>query len=123
MRGPGPTRRSSDQAPAGTPSGDAGAPGSWHPSLTFNVRFPDQEHQDGHRPPITPEPSNTLSQPDMTKIQTETAMTSGTGHAPLAGESLAGVPLMPIELSGTANVRQPARRVAMRTRPASGSRR
>jgi hypothetical protein len=29
------TRRSSERAPAGTPSGDADAPGGWHPSLTF----------------------------------------------------------------------------------------
>jgi hypothetical protein len=37
MRGPRPTRRSSERAPAGTPSGDAGAPGGWHPQLTFHV--------------------------------------------------------------------------------------
>jgi hypothetical protein len=92
-------------------------------SLTFVVRFSNQDHQDCPRPPITPESSNTLSQPDMTKIQTETAMTSGTGHGPLAGESLAGVPLILIELSGTANGSQPARRVAMRARPVAGSRR
>ena len=38
MRGPGLTRRSSERAPAGTPSGDAAVPGGWPPSLTFVVR-------------------------------------------------------------------------------------
>jgi hypothetical protein len=113
----------SERAPAGTQSGVAGALGGWLPSLTFHVRFPKQDHQDCHRPPITPESSNTPSHPDMTEIQTETAMTSGTGHATLAGESSTGVPLMPIEPSGPANGRQPARRVAMRTSPVAGSRR
>jgi hypothetical protein len=87
------------------------------------VRFPDQDHQDCHRPPTTPDPSDTLSQPDMTKIQTEMAMTSGLHHGRLAGESLAGVPLILIELDGSANGRQPARRVAMRALPVAGSRR
>jgi hypothetical protein len=32
------TRRSIERAPAGTPSGDADAPGGWLPSLNFNVR-------------------------------------------------------------------------------------
>ncbi len=32
------TSRSSERAPAGTPSGDAGAPGGWLPSLTLRVR-------------------------------------------------------------------------------------
>ena len=50
-------------------------------------------------------------------------MTSGNGHAPLAWESLAGVPLSLIELDGPANGRQPARRVAMRARPVAGPRR
>jgi hypothetical protein len=50
-------------------------------------------------------------------------MTSGTGHAPLAAESPAGVPLSLIELDGSANGRQPTRRVAMRARLVAGSRR
>jgi hypothetical protein len=93
------------------------------PSLTFVVRFPNQDHQDSHRRPITPDPSDTLGQPDMTTIQRETAIPSGNGHAPLAWESLAGVPLILIELSGPANGRQAARRVAMRTLPVAGTRR
>ena len=105
------------------PSGDAAVLGGWLPSLTFVVRFPDQDHHDHHRPPITPEPSDPPSQSDMTMIQRETAIPSGTGHAPLAGESPAGVPLRLIELDGSANGRQPTRRVALRGRLVDGSRR
>jgi hypothetical protein len=39
----GRTRRSSERAPAATPSGDAGALGGWLPSLTSDVR---NEHHD-----------------------------------------------------------------------------
>jgi hypothetical protein len=37
MRGPWPTRRSSERVPAGTPSGGLDAAGGWHPSLSFTL--------------------------------------------------------------------------------------
>jgi hypothetical protein len=36
--------RSSERAPAGTPSGDVGAPGGWLPSLTFAFGPPRHLH-------------------------------------------------------------------------------
>jgi hypothetical protein len=105
------------------PSGVAGAPGGWLPSLTFDVRFPDQDHPDWPRPPITAELPKPPRQPDMTTIQTQTQIASGDGHTLLAWGVLPGVALRLIEPVGPANGRQPARRVAMRTHSVAGSRR
>ena len=39
------TRRCSERAPAGTPSGDAGAPGGWLPSLTLSFAYRNLDRQ------------------------------------------------------------------------------
>jgi len=100
-----------------------GRPGWLAPVADLGVRFPDQDHQDCPRPSFIPEHSSTLAQPEITMIQTETEMAVGGGHGLLACGGLPGVPLIQSNHGGPANGSQPARRVAMPTPLAAGSRR
>ena len=100
-----------------------GGPGWLAPVADLCVRFPDQDPADRRQTPNDADVPGPHPQTEMTTIQAEADMASGTGHARLAWESHSGAYMRLIELDGPANGRQPTRRVAMRRLPAAGSRR
>jgi len=136
----GPTRRSIERAPAGTPSGDADAVGGWPPSLTFAFAFtkPDMTATTNHHRDIGggvasgatghADWSCRKKRKDPQKViqsrarDTDPALASCHLFRLLSFFSAVTIS-SESEPDGPANGRQPARRVAMRTSRVAGSRR